>query len=81
MLVDREDRAIFTEQLRNRRGRRPSFGAPATVRICVRVTTAQRDDLLQVARVNQTDISGAIRDAVDGYVSDFRDDEPVFRRT
>lgn len=80
MLIDRQDRAVFGAQLR-RRGRRPAFGSPATVVLRVRVTEAQRDDLRRVAQVNQTDISGAIRDAVDGYVSDFRDDAPVFRRT
>jgi hypothetical protein len=80
MLIDREHRAIFGSEIR-RRGRRPAFGSPATVVIRVRVTTAQHDDLRRVAQVNQTDISGAIRDAVDGYVSDFRDASPVFRRT
>lgn len=80
MLIDREHRAIFGNEIR-RRGRRPAFGSPATVVIRVRVTAAQHDDLRRVAQVNQTDISGAIRDAVDGYVSDFRDDAPVFRRT
>ncbi len=79
-MIDREHRAVFSHEIR-RRGRRPAFGSAATVVIRVRVTQAQLDDLCQVARVNQTHISGAIRDAVDGYVSDFRDAAPVFRRT
>jgi len=79
MLIDREHRAIFGSEIR-RRGRRPTFGSPATVAIVVRVTREQREDLRKVAKINQTNISGAIRDAVDGYVSDFRDDAPVFRR-
>lgn len=80
MIIAPENRAEFGDQLRSRRGRRPAFGSPATVVIRVRVTGEQHEDLKRVARVNQTNIAGAIRDAVDGYVSDFRDDAPVFRR-
>lgn len=79
MLINRDHRAVFGSEIR-RRGRRPAFGSAATVVIRVRVTEAQHDDLRRVAQVNQTNIAGAIRDAVDGYVSDFRDDAPVFRR-
>jgi hypothetical protein len=81
VIISPENRAVFTDQLRNRRGRRPAFGSAATVVITVRVTEAQRADLRRVAAVNQTDVAGAIRDAVDGYVSDFRDNDPVFRRS
>jgi len=80
MLIDREHRAVFSNEIR-RRGRRSNFDHPATVRIGVRVTAAQLDDLRRVAQVNQTDLSGVIREAVNGYVADFRDDDPVFRRT
>jgi len=80
MLIDRQHRAVFGAEIR-RRGRRPTFETAATVRVGLRLTKAQREDLLRVAAVNQTDISGAIRDAVDSYVADFRDDQPVFRRT
>lgn len=54
------------------------FDEPATTVISVRVTLTQRRDLQQVARENQTCLSGVIREAVDEYVSDYRDDHPVF---
>lgn len=81
MIISPENRAVFAESLRNRRGRRPAFGSAATKVIYVRVTEAQHNDLRRVAQVNQTTITSAIRDAVDGYVADFRDDAPVFRRS
>jgi hypothetical protein len=81
VIIAPENRAVFGQQLRARRGRPATFGSAASVVIAVRVTTQQRDDLRRVAAENQTDVAGAIRDAVDGYVSDFRDDAPVFRRS
>lgn len=53
----------------------------ATVWVSFRVTPAQQRDLRRVATANQTDVTGIIREAVNEYVSDFRDLHPVFRRT
>jgi hypothetical protein len=53
----------------------------ATETIRVRVTPAERRDLEQVARQNHTDVSGAIRDAVNEYVADSREAQPAFRGT
>ena len=57
------------------------FNEPASKAIRVRVTPQQRIELEQVARENQTDVSGVIRDAVNDYVADYRDTNPVFRST
>jgi hypothetical protein len=51
---------------------------PANDAIRVRVTKAERRDLEQVARDNRTNMAGVIRDAVNTYVSDYRD-RRVFR--
>lgn len=61
-----------------RTGRPALFGQPATVAIRVRVTRAQRLAVRQVARENRTNVAAVIRDAVDSYVADYRD-EQVFR--
>jgi len=55
------------------------FDEPASEAIRVRVTPAQRSDLEQVARDNNTDVAGAIRQAVNDYVADYREGHPVFR--
>jgi predicted transcriptional regulator len=55
------------------------FDEPASGAIRVRVTPEQRRALEQVARENNTDVSGAIRQAVNDYVADYRDAHPVFR--
>lgn len=55
------------------------FGEAATHAIRVRVTPGQRRDLLQVARDNRMDMSGVIRDAVNTFVADYRERQPVFR--
>jgi hypothetical protein len=59
------------------------FDEPATVIIRVRVTQSQRRDLEQVARDNHTTLSGALREAADEYVGDYRENRPIFgnRRT
>jgi hypothetical protein len=59
-------------------GRPRQFDEPATRRIAVRVTPAQQRDLQRVASENQTDVAGVIRQAVNEYVSDYRDAR-VFR--
>lgn len=53
--------------------------AAATETITVRVTPAERRDLEDVALHNGTDLVGVIRDAVNTYVADFREDQPAFR--
>jgi hypothetical protein len=53
------------------RGRPPIAEAPATVRIALRVTPAQRLELRRVASDNQTGMSGIIREAVNEFVSDY----------
>lgn len=58
--------------------RPPLFGEPATDAIRIRVTPQQRRDLEHVARDNRTDVADVIREAVNEYVSDYRD-RPVFR--
>lgn len=63
------------------RGRPPVFGEPAEARICIRVTLEQRSALEQVARENATDLSGVIREAVNSFVNDYREDGSVFRHT
>ena len=61
-------------------GRPSRFGEPATSVITVRVTPRQRQELERVATENGTDLTGVIRDAVNEYVSDYKDDR-VFRMT
>jgi hypothetical protein len=58
------------------------FGEPADERICIRVTLAQRRELEQVARDNSIGggVAALIREAVNTYVSDYRD-ATVFRQT
>jgi hypothetical protein len=60
-----------------------TFDEAATIVIRVRVTPAQCRDLQDVARENGATISGAIREAVDEFVGDYRENHPVFanRRT
>lgn len=62
-----------------RRGRPPISGSKATERIEFVVTPEQRDDLQEVADGEGKKLAGLIRDAVDEYVSDFRE-RRVFRR-
>jgi len=52
----------------------------ATDTIRVRVTPSERRDLEHVARENHTNLAGVIREAVNEYVADYRD-EPTFRGT
>ena len=54
------------------------YGAPATQAIRIRLTADQRRDLEQVAKQNDTDLTGLIREAVNSYVADCRDGEPAF---
>lgn len=63
-----------------RPGRPPLNDVPATTRISVRVTPAQRLDLRRVATENGTGVSGILREAVNEYVNDY-DDRRTFVRT
>lgn len=59
--------------------RRPQFGEPAENAIRVRVTQSQRHDLEQVAKENRCNMATVIREAVNVYVSDYREGSLVFR--
>jgi hypothetical protein len=62
-------------------GRPPLDEEPATTAIRVRVTPAQRLELRRVADENGTGMSGVIREAVNEYVSDYRETQRrPFRR-
>ncbi len=58
--------------------RPPKYGAATTKAMRIRLTAAQRRDLEQVARENGTDLTGVIREAVNVYVADYREGDPVF---
>jgi hypothetical protein len=62
-----------------RAGRPPLHEAPATERIWVRMTPAQRLELRRVASDNRMGVSGIIREAVNEYVSDYGDRRPFVR--
>lgn len=57
-----------------------NFSEVASQSIRVRVTPDQRRSLEEVARENRAALATIIRDAVDDYVSDYRD-RSVFRGT
>lgn len=61
-------------------GRPPLHDAPATTRISVRVTPAQRLELRRVASDNRTGMSGIIREAVNVFCGDYGERQ-TFRRT
>jgi len=62
-----------------RTGRKPLFDVPASQRIYVNVTPAQRLELRRVASVSQTGVAGVIREAVNEYVADFNERRPFTR--
>jgi hypothetical protein len=57
-------------------GRPPIYDVPASTRIVVKVTPAQRLELRRVASDNGTGVSGIIREAVNEYVSDYGERRP-----
>jgi hypothetical protein len=59
-------------------GRPTRFDEAATERVAIRLTPIQRRDLKQVAKENRTDLAGVIREAVNEFVSDYRE-TGVFR--
>ena len=63
-----------------RRGR-PALvpGQPATETICIRVTPEVGDVLLRVGEENHTTRADVIREAVNEYVTDYRE-RPVFHQ-
>ena len=54
-----------------RPGRPPLYEEPASQRIYVNVTPAQRLELRRVASDNRTGMAGIIREAVNEYVADY----------
>jgi hypothetical protein len=56
------------------------YDVPASDRIYVNVTPAQRLELRRVAHENRTGMAGIIREAVNEYVADYGDREPFPRR-
>jgi hypothetical protein len=61
-------------------GRPPLYDVPASERIYVNVTPAQRLELQRVASDNRTGMAGMIRDAVNEYVADYSERKPFRRR-
>lgn len=64
---------------KRRTGRPLLYDVPASTRISVKVTPAQRLELRRVASDNRTGMSGIIREAVDEYVSDYDERRPFGR--
>lgn len=62
--------------LGGRRGRRPRAMAASTVRIHIRMTSQERDELSRVAAQERKSVSEVVREAVNEFVSDFSDDKP-----
>jgi hypothetical protein len=60
-------------------GRPPLGDAPATARIELRVTPAQRLELQRVATDNRLGMSGILREAVNEFIADYGE-RPVFVR-
>jgi hypothetical protein len=60
-------------------GRPPLHDVPATTRITVRVTPAQRLDIKRVAIDNGSGISGIVREAINEFVGDYDERRPFVR--
>jgi hypothetical protein len=56
------------------------YDVPASARISVSVTPAQRLELRRVASDNRSGIAGVIREAVNEYVADYSERKPFPRR-
>lgn len=63
---------------RGRPSRVPGESAP--IRLSVRMTTSERGALEEVARENCVSLAEVVREAVNEYVADYRDDFQVFRK-
>jgi hypothetical protein len=64
----------------SKRGRKPIGEGPATERIQVRVTPAQRLELRRVASESRTGMAGIIREAVNAFCDD-AGERRLFRRS
>lgn len=67
------DRRTVDRNAPDRRGRRPLFGEAATASVRIRLTPGQRADLDQMAADNHVTASDVIREALNEFVSDYRD--------
>lgn len=54
-------------------GRRPRAEVPATARVELRVTPQELADLREVARENRQPLATLLRDAVNTYVNDYKE--------
>ena len=54
----------------HKRGRKPIGDGPATAKVELRVTPAQRLELQRVATANRTGVAGMLREAVNECVAD-----------
>lgn len=68
----------MADKPRGRRGR-PKVAEPIDTPVTLKVTAAQRLELRRVAVENGTHVSTVIREAVDEFVSDYRE-RTVFGR-
>jgi len=62
-----------------RRGRPPTAGVAADQRLQFRLTASERKQLSAIAKMEGRPVADVVRDSINEYVSDFRDD-PVFVR-
>jgi hypothetical protein len=62
-----------------KRGPKPKYGEPADSVVVVRVTRTQRECLERAAQTNLVTMREVIREAIDGYLSDYGD-ESAFSR-
>lgn len=61
-------------------GRPPLFDVPASQRIYVNVTPAQRLELQRVASDSRSGVANIIREAVNEYVAEIGERKPFTRR-
>ena len=62
-----------------RRGRPPSAGVAATEILKFRLTASERQQLRDIAKVEGRPVAEVVRDSINEYVSDFRDDQLFVR--
>jgi len=62
-----------------RRGRPPTAGVAANERLQFRLTATERQQLHAIAKMEGRPVADVVRDSINEYVSDFRDD-PLFVR-
>lgn len=59
--------------------RPPTYDEPASEAIRIRVTPAQKTAIQTVAAENGLDVAAVVREAVNSFVADYHDGDPVFR--